>query len=162
MEIQALTLFITEQDLNDLAARHQPDDSPVEDLRFRVTAEGLHISGEYPLFLKVTFETLWELGIRDGHVTARLARLKALGLPITVFKSMLLKLVQEAAGKGDWLHVEDETIIVNLDRWLVKEGVPLRTNLSAIRCQEQSLVVVAGRAQPGQVASPADGQQNSE
>jgi hypothetical protein len=144
MEIEALTLRVTEKDLNDLAARHLPDDQPVEELRFRLTPEGLHATGEYPLFLRVTFETVWELGVRGGDVTARLARFKALGLPVPVFKSVLLKILKEAAAKEDWLQFEgDDQVVVKVDRMLELEGVPLRTNLTAIRCQDGSLVVEA-------------------
>jgi hypothetical protein len=161
MEIQALTLRVSEKSLNDLAARHLPEDQPVEELRFRLTPEGLHITGEYPLFLKVAFETRWELGVRAGRVTARLASLKALGLPVAIFKSVLLKLVHEAAGHEDCLQLEDETFIFDVDRWLAAEGIPLRTNLMAIRCQEQSLIVLAGNGRHEPEPPPANAHQNS-
>jgi hypothetical protein len=145
MEIQALRLLVTEKALNDLAVRHLPDDQPVEELRFRLTPEGLQVSGEYPLFLRVSFETQWELGVRDGDITARLTRFKALGLPVPVFKSALLKIIKDAVGKEDWLRFDgDDTILVLVDRLLAEQGIPLRTNLSAIRCQEGSLVLEAG------------------
>jgi hypothetical protein len=144
MEIQALRLLVTEKALNELVARHLPDDQPVEELRFRLTPEGLHVSGEYPLFLRISFETHWELGVRDGNVTARLKRFKALGLPAPVFKSVLLKVLRETAGKESWLRFDGEdTILVLVDRLLAEKGIPLRTNLSAIRCQEGSLVLEA-------------------
>jgi hypothetical protein len=154
MEIQALTLAVSEKDLNDLAARHMPEALPLEELRFRLTADGLQVSGEYPLFLRVTFETHWQLGVRDGDVTARLVRFKALGLPVPVFKSVLLKLLKEAARKEDWVHFDgDDTVVVRVDRMLEGEGFPLRTNLCSIRCHDQGLVVEA-RA-PGLAARSA-------
>jgi hypothetical protein len=148
MEIHALSLVLNEKDLDALAARHLPEDQPVEELRFRVTPEGLYVSGEYPLFLRVAFETLWELGVRDGDVTARLLRFKALGLPVPVFKSMLLKILGEGTGKHDWLELQDDTVRIRVDQLLAREGVPLRTNLTAVRCQGQDLVIEAGRPAP--------------
>lgn len=145
MEIQSLKLLVTDQDLNELAARHLPADQPVEELRLRVSPEGLHVSGEYPLFLRVSFETQWELGVRAGNVTARLRHFKALGLPVPVFKSVLFKILRDAVAKEEWLEfADDETIVVQVDRLLAREGVPLRTNLQRIRCQDQRLVVEAG------------------
>jgi hypothetical protein len=142
MEIQALILTLTEKDLNDLAARHLPDDLPVEELRFRLTPEGLQVSGEYPLFVRVSFETRWELGIRGGNVTARLAHFKALGLPVSIFKGMLLNLLRDSLTRKDWFQVDGEdTVVVHVDRWLQREGVPLRTNLTAIHCSDKSLAV---------------------
>jgi hypothetical protein len=153
MEIQALRLFLTERDLNDLAARHLPADQPVEELRLRLTPEGLQVSGEYPLFLRVRFDTHWELGVRAGNVTARLTRFKALGLPVPVFKSVLLKLVKEVAGQADWLHLDgDDMVVVNVDRLLELQGVPMRTNLASMRCQDQGLTV---EARAGEGGSPA-------
>jgi hypothetical protein len=148
MEIQALTLLITEQDLSDLAARHLPADQPVEELRFRLTPEGLHVSGEYPLFLRVSFEMRWELGVCGGRVTARLVHFKALGLPVPVFKGMLLKFLREAVRNEEWLQIEgDDTVVVQVDRLVRDRGVALRTNLTAIRCLDQALMVEA-RAGP--------------
>jgi hypothetical protein len=144
MEIQALTLLVTDQDLNELAARHLPADQPVENLRFRITSEGVHVSGEYPLFLRVSFRTLWELGVRGGEVTARLAHFKALGMPLAVFRSLLLKLVTDAAGNQDWLRMDHDTLLLHVDRALLAEGIPVRTNLTRIECRDGSLIVQGG------------------
>jgi hypothetical protein len=141
MEIQVLALLVTEKDLNDFVARHMRD-QPVENLRFRIAPEGLHVTGEYPLFFKVHFETLWELGLRGGDVTLRLVTVKAMGLPGTAFKSTLLKMMTDGA-KKDWLRLEDDTVVVQVDRALVSEGVALRTNLKAIRYTPQGFLVEA-------------------
>jgi hypothetical protein len=143
MEIQALTLLVTDQDLNELSARHLPKDQPVENLRFHISPEGVHVTGEYPLFLRVAFKTLWELGVRGGEVTARLARFKALGMPLAVFRSLLLKLATDAAGNQDWLRMDNDTLLLQVDRALQAEGYPVRTNLTRIECREGSLIVEA-------------------
>jgi hypothetical protein len=157
MEIQALTLVLAEKDLNDLVVRHQSEDLPVEELRFRLTPEGLQVSGEYPLFMRVSFEMRWELGIHNGNVTARLTYFKALGLGVPVFKEMLLKLLRESLARKDWFQLEGEdTVVVHVDRWLAKEGVPLRTNLTSIRCLDQVMIVEARADGPRQQQSFGD------
>jgi len=144
MEIQALTLTLTEQDLNDLAAHHLPEDMPVEELRIRLSPDGLHLSGEYPLFLRVSFETRWELGVRDGLVTARLAHFKTLGLPVPILKGMLLGILREALAKKEWFQLDnDDGVVLNVDRWLQEEGVTLRTNLTGIQCLDRTMTVQA-------------------
>jgi hypothetical protein len=145
MEIQQLALLLTTQDLNDLARKHFPDDLPVEKLEFQLAPEGVQVTGEFPLFLPVNFTTLWELGIRQGKVTARLANIRAFGLPGTVFKSMVLKLIAENAAKVDGLQCDNDLIILDVERMLAREGVPLRANLQAIRCQAGSILVTAGK-----------------
>jgi hypothetical protein len=141
MEIQALRLLVTEKDLNDLLAQHLPDDQPLENLSVRVAPEGVTVSGEYPLFVRVAFETLWEPGTQAGKVTARLTGLKAMGLPATVFKGTVLKAIEEAVHQEDWLAFDGDTIVVDVDRLLAREGIPAKTNLSAVRCQVGLLVI---------------------
>src|SRR5262249_52913881 len=143
----------TEQDLNELVARHLPPDQPVEDVRLRVAPEGVYVSGVYPLFVNVAFETLWELGVRGGRATARLAGFKALGLPAMVFKSMVMKVIEDAAQTEDWLQVEDSTVLADVER-LLRNRVPVRANLTAVRCDAGRLVIESAAA-PGQgVADP--------
>ena len=48
MDIQTLKVFISEQDLQEFAVRLQPPDSPVKNVKVRVAAEGVHVSGEAP------------------------------------------------------------------------------------------------------------------
>src|SRR5262245_48453451 len=97
MEILALQATISEQSLNDLAARHLPKDIPVEELRFAVTEAGLVVRGEYPLLVTVSFETVWELSVRDGKILARLAGFRTLGMPMGVLKSLVMGVIASTA-----------------------------------------------------------------
>jgi hypothetical protein len=144
MEIQQLALVVTDRDLNDLARKHFPDDLPIEKLDLQLTPEGLSVSGEFPLFVPVNFHTLWELGVRQGKVTARLVNLRAFGLPATVFKSMVLKGIAEAARKVQGLECDADFIIADVDRLAAREGVTLRSNLQTIRCEAGKMVVTSG------------------
>src|SRR5437016_5949747 len=132
MEIQALKVVITEQDVNALVKKHWPDDQPVEEVAIRLTADGLVVKGVYPLFIDVSFETRWALGVQAGKVSARLTNLRALVIPGNIFKSAILKLIGDAARSESWLQVEDDTVLVDVDRVLQKNGLPAKTNLTRI------------------------------
>ena len=146
MEILALKVTVSEQALNELLARQLPADAPVEELRIAVTPEGLIVKGEYPLLVTVSFETLWELSVADGKVVARLARLRTLGMPMQVLRSVVMSAIAAAARSEDWLHVDSETVRIDVDRALAREGLRARTNLTAVRCEPGVLVVEAARA----------------
>src|SRR5207247_10562556 len=111
--------------------RYGPRDSPVEEVRIAVTPDGVVIKGEYPLLVTVSFETLWELSVAEGKLVARLARLRTLGMPMTVLKSAVLGAIAAAARSEDWLQVDKDTVRLDIDRALAKEGLRARTNLTA-------------------------------
>jgi hypothetical protein len=143
MEIQQLALVLTEQDLNALVDKHLTDDVPVEKIEMRLSTTGLQVKGEFPLFVNVRFETAWELGIRQGKVTARLDHLKAFGLPVNVFRSMVVKFIAEAAKRIDGLECDNDVIIADIDRLAAREGIQLQSNLRSIECQDGRIVVKA-------------------
>jgi hypothetical protein len=143
MEIQSLKVRITEKDLNDWAGQWLPEDQPIEDLKLRLTPEGVTVAGTYPLFVSVSFETLWEPGVRDGKLTAKLARIKAMGLPMVVFRSVVTKGIADALKGEDWVRVEEETVVLDLDVLLAKQGINARTNLTAVRCGAEELLLEA-------------------
>jgi len=144
MEIHSLRASISEKDLNDLVARHVPDDQPIEDVKVRINADGVHLSGVYPLFVNVKFESHWKLDIRAGKVTATLAGFKAMGIPGNVFKSAILKFIAEAAKGEPWLQVEEDTILVDVDGILLKNGLNARMNLARVICQDGVVVIESG------------------
>jgi hypothetical protein len=144
MEIQALKVLFTEDELNRLLEKHLPKDRSVEELRLRLTPEGVYVHGEYPLFVQVAFETLWELEVREGRVAARLVNFRALGMPVMIFRSAMMSIIADTAAKADWLAVEEDAVLVDVDRLLAKNGLPARTNLTAVRLQVGMLVIEAG------------------
>ena len=77
MELHALRLSLTEQDLNDLLRKYLPKDVEIDDLRVRLTDGCIHVGGIYPFFIQVRFETVWEVGVENGHASARLASFKS-------------------------------------------------------------------------------------
>jgi hypothetical protein len=144
MEIQQLALVLTEQDLNALVHKHLTDDVPVEKIVIRLSSAGLHVTGEFPLFVNVRFESRWELSAHQGKVTARLVHLKAIGLPVNVFRSMVVKFIAEAAKRIDGVECENDVIIADIDRLAAREGIRLQSNLRSIECQDGRIVVKGG------------------
>src|SRR2546421_4213635 len=80
MEIRALELAVSDDDLTRELAEHLPPDAEVRDLRVRVTPEGVRVSGVYPtVMLAVTFDTLWAVTVTGGVVEARLEAIQVAG-----------------------------------------------------------------------------------
>jgi hypothetical protein len=159
MEIQALRLLVTERDLAELAARGPVAPRGVKDLRLRITPEGVLLTGVYPTsFLEVPFATLWQLGVRDGKLTATLTRLHTGPGPHNValdflgmlgagsVRGLVMSGIARAVRHQDAVRVEGETVVVDADRLAARQGLPLRTHLTAVRCGPGSLVLEAGGA----------------
>jgi hypothetical protein len=146
MEIQALKVVITETDLNELAQKHLPDDQSLDDVQIRIAADGITLKGKYQLFINVSFETQWEVGVQEGKLTARLANIRAMGMPGSIFKSAVLKLVGDAAKAEPWLAVEQELLIVDVDRALMTRGLRGKTNLTRVLCQAGLMIFEGGTA----------------
>jgi hypothetical protein len=149
MDIQSLRLLVTEADAMQIATRALGADPPVRNLRVRITAEGIHVSGDYPtLFVQVPFETVWEPSIRGGEVHVRLGRLKVVGLPVGMFRGAVMGALSRAA-REPGIRVEGNVLMVDVDVFLQKRGVPVRTNLRAVECAAGQLTVEAGVVLPG-------------
>jgi hypothetical protein len=147
MEIQALKLFVTEDEINDLLAKYLPPDLPVQDLRVRLTPEGVVVQGIYPtLLVKMAFETLWEITAAGPEVEARLANVRVAGLPAGKLRGLLVKLIRDAAAREPGVRVRDESLSVDVEEALRAKGLPLRVNFTAVRCSLNSLVLEAGPA----------------
>jgi hypothetical protein len=144
MEILGLKLFVTEEEANDLAKKHLPNAGAIENLRIRLTPEGVVVSGEYPaLRLKVGFETLWELSVAGPEVRARLAAVKVAGFPAGILKGALLKMAREAVAQEAGLRVDDESVSLDVEEAARAQGVPVRVRFSAVRCSIAGLVLEA-------------------
>jgi len=148
MEIHALRVSVTEQDLNDLARRHLPDDQPVEELQISITPEGVTVQGEYPLFVSVRFETLWQPTVEDRHVHLRLVKFRALGMPVNVLKGFVMNAFSTLARKEPWVQVLEDCVRLDVEAMLAREGLTARVNLVRIRCEAGVFVLEAGVSPP--------------
>jgi len=135
MEVQTLKLAVVEQDLNDLIRKYLPADHPIEQLTARVNQQGVVVTGIYPLFINVHFETIWELGLDAGQITARLANFKAMGVPGNIFKSAIVKMIEELAVAEKWVRIKGDTLWVDADACIAKFACSARTNFKVLTCE---------------------------
>src|SRR4051794_34267068 len=132
MEIQQLTLIVTEGDLTSVARKHLGEKHALENVVCKIVPDGVQITGEVTLFMPVSFDTLWELAILDGAVAARLKKLKALGLPFNTFQGMFMTLLKDLAKKENWPEFRDDVVLLNMETLAAKEGVQLKGNFRGI------------------------------
>jgi hypothetical protein len=145
MEIQTLKLFITEDEVNELARQVLPDPDPLEDLYVKLTPEGVIVQGVYPaMMLKTSFETLWELSVQGPEVVARLSSVRIAGLPAGLFKGALLRMIRDAVAAQPGVRVQEECVRVQVEELARSNGLPLRVNFSQVRCSIASLVLEVG------------------
>ncbi len=147
MEIHTLKLSVTEDELNALVRELPSGKSSVENLRVRLTPEGIVVLGDYPaVFMKMAFETLWVVKGIGSIVEARLASIKVSGLPAGMLRSVLLKTIRDVADGEPGVCVEGESILVDLSKHTSVRRLGLRINLTGVRCSPEGLVVEAGPA----------------
>jgi hypothetical protein len=143
MEIQSLRLLATEEDLNGLIAERIPQMKKIRGLRVKVLPEGISITGSYQTLIEISFEALWEVFIHEGKIAARLQRLKSGGLGMGLLKGYLLQAISSAT---NMIEIQGETLLFDLDVLLKERGIPLRTNLSSVRCSDGRLMIESSRA----------------
>src|SRR6185437_1258504 len=106
MEIHTLKLSVTEEELNALVRELPPGKNAVENLRVRLTPEGIVILGDYPsMFMKMAFETLWVVKGVGSVVEARLASIKVSGLPAKMLRGVLLKTIRDMTAREPGVQV---------------------------------------------------------
>jgi hypothetical protein len=138
VEIRSLTFVATEADLNELAAKMAPRLNAIRDLRLGIIPEGIRVSGTYQALFGFPFLTLWQVSVSEGKVVARLATLKAGPLSLGLVKGYLLDAIAEAATV---LELRDDALVFDVNALLQEKGWPVRTNLTAIRCDHGTLTI---------------------
>lgn len=148
MEVQALRLLITDDDLTTLAVRaaEQSSEEHVHDLKVRVTAAAVIVSGVYQMMMRVPFETFWVPTVRNGKLVATLSDLRVVGFGAGLLKGVLLRILADEAAKEDAVKIEGDSLEVDVERMLAKNGLNLQPHLKNVRCAEGSLVLEAGTA----------------
>ncbi len=145
MEIQSLRLSITEEEINALVAEFAPGDPPVENLRIRLTPEGIVVLGDYPtMLMKVAFQTLWEVKGYGSVVEARLANVQVSGLPAGILRGVLLKTLGDTLAEKPGVRVEDEAILIDLSQQPAVQKLHLKMNLTGVHCVAEELIVETG------------------
>jgi hypothetical protein len=144
MELHALRLSLTEQDLNELLRKYIPKNVEVEDLRVRLGEQFLHITGVYPFFIPVRFETIWEIAVEGGHASAKLTSIKAMGVPGNIFKSAVVKIVEDIAKKENWIRIVGDRFLADLELGFSKYAVLAHLHLKSITIRPGTLMLEAG------------------
>lgn len=158
MEIQALRVLVSQEDINGLLGRVLEDQRlDVRDLRVRLTAEGVTIAGIYETrIMDVPFESLWELSAARGQAVARLAGFTLLGgaagkafgvadfLAKGSLRGILMQALADAVRHEPGLRVEGDALYCDVDELLARQGLAVRTNLTSIRCAAGQLTIEAG------------------
>jgi hypothetical protein len=145
MEIQSLRVLIRDDEINQYLPQVVPPDAPVEKLRVHLTPAGVVVQGEYPaLFMKMSFETLWETTVSAGQVQARLANVKVAGLPAGLLRGVLLKVIRDVTAQVPGVTVKDESVFLDVGQALLAKQVPLTVYLTAVRLGEGHIVIEAG------------------
>lgn len=144
MELHALRLSLTEQDLNDLLRKYMPKNVEVEELRIRFGEQSIHVTGIYPFFFPVRFETIWDIGVESGHASARLASFKAMGVPGNIFKSAVVKVVEDIAKQESWIRIVGDRFLADLELGCSKYAVLAHLHLKSIIVRPGQLMLEAG------------------
>jgi hypothetical protein len=143
MELRALELTVTDEDLTQELAQHLPRDADVKNLRVRVTPEGVRVGGVYPtLMLPVTFETLWTLTVNEGVIEVRLATVQVAGWQTPgPLRGVIWGMVRDALPPQAGVSIGDDAIRVRIDEILASRGIPLQVTLRSVECTDGLLVV---------------------
>jgi hypothetical protein len=145
MQIHALTLSVTEQELNELVAALPVGVNNIQNLRVRLTSGGIVVLGEYPtMLMKMPFETLWEVKGVGSIVEARLVSVKVANLPAAMLRAVLLKMLGDLLAKEPGVHVVEESIQVDLSKHTAIQKLRLGIHLTAVQCSPGNLVIEAG------------------
>lgn len=141
MEIQALRLVVTDQDLNHLAEQALTQNPQVKDLRVAIAPDGVHVSGVYVMMMGISFETVWTPSVKDGKVAAQLANLKVSGFGGAMLKPALMAALSDTLKQEEGIAIQGDAIVVDPDRLLAAKGVQLRLNLSHVSCAAGQIVI---------------------
>ncbi len=144
MELHALKLSLTEQDLNDILRKYLPHNLDIDELRVKFSDQGIHVSGIYPFFFPVRFETIWEVGVDHGHATARLESFKAMGVPGNIFKSAVVKIVEDIAKQENWIRIVGDRFLADVELGCSKYAVLAHLHLKAITVKPGTMMLEAG------------------
>lgn len=148
MEIQALKLTLSEDDINRLASQAPLDGAPIRDVSVSISPEGVAVRGKYQAWVSVAFDTLWQTSVQGGKIRAQLADVKVVGMPAALIKGLLMDMVGEMLDLGGGITTEGEVLWIDLDLVLTQRGFPARTNLTAVHCAAGLLTIEAALTSP--------------
>lgn len=145
MEIQTLSLFLTDADLAKVIALVAHSDTGVEDLAGKFTPEGIVVTGRYPtMFLRVPFETVWVVEPAGPELRVSLASIRIGRVPAGPLRGLLLSMVRDVVAQLPGTVVRDEVIVIHAPDVARARGVDLQVRFTAVRLSIGAAVVEAG------------------
>jgi hypothetical protein len=146
MEIQSLKLHLTDADLARFVAEAARGEEGLEQLQARFTPEGVVLAGEYRMFLRVPFETVWEVKAAGPEVHVRLATVRVAGVPAGALRGVLLNMARDKVEKYPGASVRDDAVVLDVPAAAKAEGVALRVHFTDVRLSVGAATVEAGPA----------------
>ena len=143
MEIQALRVLITEEELNDWLSKLPRLPGRIRHLEVKLFPEGISVRGTYQWGIRISFETLWEALICEAKPAARLRKFAAGGLGFGWAKAYVLEAI---ASQIHWSRLEGDMLLFEFDPLLRAKGIDIRPNLRTIQCGHGHLVIESSKS----------------
>ena len=80
----------------------------------------------------------WKISVSDRKIVARLSDIKVVGVRLNTLKPYVLNAL---VSNCNILELRGESVFLDLDRFLAQMTVPIRTNLTSLRCEGGQLVI---------------------
>jgi hypothetical protein len=144
MEIQSLRLLVTDADVAVLAAQLVQQGGELEELQVRLTPEGVVVSGKYPTsFMRVPFETTWQVTAQGPEVRVTLAAVRVAGLPGNMLRGVLMKMVRDSLASRPGVRVEEDHLAIDVGEAVRPHGMEVRVHFVAVRMSVGSALIEA-------------------
>jgi hypothetical protein len=142
VEIESLRFIVTEDDLNRLLSTLLTPPSKLRDLSIEVIPDGLLLAGIYETILPLPFKCFWRISVFDGKIVAELSDVRCVGIRLSLLKPYVLNAL---VSNCNILELRGGGVCLELDRLLAQMIVPIRTNLTSVRCAAGQLVIECGK-----------------
>jgi hypothetical protein len=145
MNILALKVVISDQELTELTNRElRSSKAPLRDVAIRCGTAGIRVTGSYHMLMPITFDTLWSLSVVEGRTLLNLTELKVSGFAADAMRSVMLQAIKSNVPFPDAVTVQGNGLLIDQDRAMAEQGVPFRSNLRSVTCEDGLLRIEAG------------------
>ena len=98
------------------------------------------------MFLRVPFETIWQVAPKGPELHVRLTSIRVAGLPAGMLRGVLFKMARDAVAKQPGASVRDDVIVVEVPTAARAQGLPveLRLHFTEVRLSVGTAVIEAG------------------
>jgi len=144
VELHALSLTVTEADLNAIVGQLLRPDAAVRNVQVKMIEGAVQVSGTYPkLLVPVPFTATWATSAEAGKLCLRLTGLSVVGVPAGMFRGVVFTAAGRLAVAVPGVTVEGDRIVIPVEAVLQTRGIPLVCHLKVVRCMTGKLVIQA-------------------